>query len=125
MSLTLMQFLQWMRTFLKYLSHVSQRYLFLVKDNSHYEKYSLRPTDVADSWGLNRYLFTAIKYIQRRGQKEGCSYHGDLAKAIWYLAKEFTGSDDAAEEIKKAVWRLKELVELDDESSSTSRENHP
>jgi hypothetical protein len=95
-----------------------------VKDNSHYEKYSLRPTDVADSWGLNRYLFTAIKYIQRRGQKEGCSYHGDLAKAIWYLAKEFTGSDDAAEEIKKAVWRLKELVELDDESSSTSRENH-
>ena len=95
-----------------------------MKDNSHYEKYSLRPTDVADSWELSRYLFTAIKYIQRRGQKEGCSYHGDLAKAIWYLAKEFTGSDDAAEEIKKAVWRLKELVELDNESSSISGENH-
>jgi hypothetical protein len=47
-----------------------------------------------------------------------------LAKAIWYLAKEFTGCDDAAEEIKKAVWRLKELVELDDESSSTSGENN-
>ena len=54
--------------------------------NSHYNRaHNMQPVDVADAWGLDRYEFSALKYLYRRGNKEGNTRKSDLLKAIWYL----------------------------------------
>lgn len=54
--------------------------------NGHYNKaHNMQPVDVADAWGLDRYEFSALKYLYRRGNKEGNTRKSDLLKAIWYL----------------------------------------
>ena len=54
--------------------------------NSHYRTASnMQPVDVADAWELDRYEFSALKYLYRRGNKEGNTRKSDLLKAIWYL----------------------------------------
>ena len=54
--------------------------------NSHYKKaHNMQPVDVADAWELDRYEFSALKYLYRRGNKEGNTRKSDLLKAIWYL----------------------------------------
>lgn len=54
--------------------------------NSHYSKArDMQPVDVADAWELDRYEFSALKYLYRRGNKEGNTRKSDLLKAIWYL----------------------------------------
>jgi hypothetical protein len=54
--------------------------------NSHYAvARNVQPVDVADAWELNRYEFSALKYLYRRGNKEGNTRQSDLLKAIWYL----------------------------------------
>lgn len=45
----------------------------------------MQPVDVADLWELDRYEFNALKYIYRRGKKEGNTRKSDFLKAIWYL----------------------------------------
>ena len=55
--------------------------------NSHYSRArDMQPVDVADAWGLDRYEFSALKYLYRRGNKDGNTRKSDLLKAIWYLA---------------------------------------
>ena len=44
-----------------------------------------QPVDIADAWELDRYEFSALKYLYRRGNKEGNTRESDLIKAIWYL----------------------------------------
>lgn len=54
--------------------------------NSHYSRArDMQPVDVADAWGLDRYEFSTLKYLYRRGQKDGNTRKSDLLKAIWYL----------------------------------------
>ena len=54
--------------------------------NSHYVvARNVQPVDVADAWNLDRYEFSALKYLYRRGNKEGNTRQADLLKAIWYL----------------------------------------
>ena len=51
-------------------------------ENDPYE-----PIKVAEAWGLDKdaYLFTALKYIARRGRKPGGSMLKDIRKARTYL----------------------------------------
>jgi hypothetical protein len=54
--------------------------------NSHYAvARNVQPVDIADAWNLDRYEFSALKYLYRRGNKEGNTRDSDLLKAIWYL----------------------------------------
>lgn len=54
--------------------------------NQHYAKAkNVQPIDVADAWELDRYEFSALKYLYRRGNKEGNTKESDILKAIWYL----------------------------------------
>lgn len=54
--------------------------------NSHYTvARDVQPVDVADAWGLDRYEFSVLKYLYRRGNKEGNTRKSDLLKAVWYL----------------------------------------
>lgn len=54
--------------------------------NSHYScARDMQPVDVADAWGLDRYEFSTLKYLYRRGNKDGNTRQSDLLKAIWYL----------------------------------------
>ena len=74
--------------------------------NSHYNKaYDMQPVDVADAWELDRYEFSALKYLYRRGNKEGNTRKSDLMKAIWYLV--YAISKD-----KKLCGMVIELVKL-------------
>lgn len=74
--------------------------------NSHYNKaYDMQPVDVADAWELDRYEFSALKYLYRRGNKEGNTRKSDLMKAIWYLV--YALSKD-----KKLCGMVVELVKL-------------
>lgn len=74
--------------------------------NSHYNKaYDMQPVDVADAWELDRYEFSALKYLYRRGNKEGNTRKADLMKAIWYLV--YALSKD-----KKLCGMVVELVKL-------------
>lgn len=65
--------------------------------NEHYRRNAIDAVEVSDDWELTRYEFSALKYLQRRGQKPGTTYNKDLCKAIWYLVycvtkdKKFTG----------------------------------
>lgn len=51
----------------------------------HYKRFSIQPVDVWHDWKLNPFEASALKYIQRRGNKEGGSYRKDIEKAIHYL----------------------------------------
>jgi hypothetical protein len=74
--------------------------------NSHYQKaYDLQPVDIADAWDLDRYEFSALKYLYRRGNKDGNTRKSDLLKAIWYLV--YALSKD-----KKLAGMVVELVKL-------------
>ena len=74
--------------------------------NSHYNKaYDMQPVDVADAWELDRYEFSPLKYLSRRGNKEGNTRKADLMKAIWYLV--YALSKD-----KKLCGMVVELVKL-------------
>lgn len=74
--------------------------------NSHYNKVNdMQPVDVADAWGLDRYEFNTLKYLYRRGQKDGNTRKSDLLKAIWYLV--YAISKD-----KKLCGMVVELVKL-------------
>lgn len=53
--------------------------------NDHYAAHSIDTVDVAQAWDLDPFLFSALKYIQRRGRKPGGNMHTDLAKAVWYI----------------------------------------
>lgn len=53
--------------------------------NKHYAEHSIDTVDVAQSWGLDPFLFSALKYIQRRGRKPNGNLHNDMAKAVWYI----------------------------------------
>lgn len=54
--------------------------------NSHYTvARDTQPVDIADAWDLDRYEFSALKYLYRRGKKENNTRESDLLKAIWYL----------------------------------------
>lgn len=70
---------------------------------AHYAKHKLDAVDVADEWGLDRYLFSAIKYIQRRGNKQGQTLGMDMAKAIWYITYHATGSKQLADDLSFTV----------------------
>jgi hypothetical protein len=65
----------------------------------------MQPVDVADTWQLDRYEFSALKYLYRRGQKQGNTRKSDLMKAIWYLT--YAISKD-----KKLCGMVVELVKL-------------
>ena len=74
--------------------------------NSHYRyAHDMQPVDVADAWGLDRYEFSTLKYLYRRGQKDGNTRKSDLLKAIWYLV--YAISKD-----KKLCGMVIELVKL-------------
>ena len=74
--------------------------------NSHYNRaHDMQPVDVADAWGLDRYEFSTLKYLYRRGQKDGNTRKSDLLKAIWYLV--YAISKD-----KKLCGMVIELVKL-------------
>lgn len=53
--------------------------------NAHYAEHSIDTVDVAQSWNLDPFLFSALKYIQRRGRKKNGSVNSDMAKAVWYI----------------------------------------
>lgn len=53
--------------------------------NDHYAAHSIDTVDVAQAWDLDPFLFSALKYIQRRGRKPGGNLYTDLAKAVWYI----------------------------------------
>ena len=44
---------------------------------------------VAEAWGMDKdaYLFNALKYISRAGNKPGSDEVEDLEKAVWYLER--------------------------------------
>jgi len=93
--------------------------------NSHYNKVNdMQPVDVADAWGLDRYEFSTLKYLYRRGQKDGNTRKSDLLKAIWYLV--YAISKD-----KKLCGMVVELVKMhnkykdyqDDKSEKPSNSN--
>ena len=74
--------------------------------NSHYSRArDMQPVDVADAWGLDRYEFSTLKYLYRRGPKDGNTRKADLLKAIWYLV--YAISKD-----KKLCGMVIELVKL-------------
>jgi hypothetical protein len=74
--------------------------------NGHYRHaHDMQPVDVADAWGLDRYEFSTLKYLYRRGQKDGNTRKSDLLKAIWYLV--YAISKD-----KKLCGMVIELVKL-------------
>ena len=74
--------------------------------NGHYAvAHDMQPVDVADAWALDRYEFSALKYLYRRGNKEGNNRKSDLMKAIWYLV--YAISKD-----KKLCGMVVELVKL-------------
>ena len=94
--------------------------------NEHYQRNTIDTVAVADDWELDRYEFSALKYLQRRGKKAGTTYAKDLCKAIWYLVycitkdKKFTRNvtemvlayvgecpNASANETAKYVWREK------------------
>lgn len=55
---------------------------------SHYNSTEISTFDVVDDWNLDFYLGTAIKYLQRAGNKDKSKHVEDLQKAIRYIEKE-------------------------------------
>lgn len=53
---------------------------------SYYKSGGFEVADIADAYDLNRWLFTAVKYILRAGKK-GDTVE-DLKKSIWYIERE-------------------------------------
>ena len=51
----------------------------------HYLGHSIEPFDVIDSWGLDYYLGSAVKYLCRAGKKPGESVSDDLKKALVFI----------------------------------------
>lgn len=51
----------------------------------HYNDTELQPFVVVDDWELDYYTGSAIKYIKRRGDKEGTTEIDDIKKAIRFL----------------------------------------
>jgi hypothetical protein len=84
--------------------------------NSHYQKaHDLQPVDIADAWDLDRYEFSALKYLYRRGNKDGNTRKSDLLKAIWYLV--YALSKD-----KKLAGMVIELVKLNEKYKETDND---
>lgn len=54
----------------------------------HYRGSNIDALLVAEKWGLGAPLFSALKYIQRAGKKEGENSESDMLKAVWYLTYE-------------------------------------
>ena len=71
--------------------------------NSHYAKHTIDAIDVADAWGLDRYLFSALKYIQRRGNKTGQTVGLDMAKAVWYITYYATQNKTLADDFANTI----------------------
>jgi hypothetical protein len=67
----------------------------------HFEHYrnKYQTVDIAKDWNLSGPLFNVLKYIQRRGRKDGYSNEQDLLKAIWYLVYELTSNKDVCNKI--------------------------
>tara|TARA_R110000803_G_scaffold48837_11_gene101631 strand:+ start:7883 stop:8119 length:237 start_codon:yes stop_codon:yes gene_type:complete len=61
----------------------------MVNNPEHYggESNPYEVVKVAEAWGLDEdaYLFNVIKYIGRKGKKDGNPPVQDLEKALWYL----------------------------------------
>lgn len=80
--------------------------------NGHYAVAPIDTIDIAEAWDLDPYLFSALKYIQRRGTKTGVSLEQDMAKAIWYLSYYLTRqkwiANHMAEELFKCRRTIKE-----------------
>ena len=51
--------------------------------------------DVIESYKLNFYLVSALKYILRAGKKPEEQMEEDLKKAIWYLQREIDRKREA------------------------------
>ena len=80
--------------------------------NGHYADTAIDTIDVAEAWNLDPFLFSALKYIQRRGNKRGDTLAMDMAKAIWYLSYYLTRqkwiANHMAEELMKCRSSMKE-----------------
>jgi hypothetical protein len=53
--------------------------------NEHYRNKKVQPLDVIENWELDFHLGNCIKYIYRRGIKDGDTILEDLEKAKYYL----------------------------------------
>lgn len=62
-----------------------------VNHPQHYARNKIEPVHVTEDWGLDYFLGTALKYICRRGNKNGEyareRHLQDLKKAEWYLQR--------------------------------------
>lgn len=72
-------------------------------NNDHYRKHKIQAVHCAWEWDLSWEVFSAVKYIERAGNKDGSSYNEDLLKAVWYLVAAITQSDITAERIIRDV----------------------
>lgn len=54
----------------------------------HYNAGGITVADIADAYDLNRWLFTALKYILRAGRKDPAKTVEDLRKCQWYISRE-------------------------------------
>jgi hypothetical protein len=64
---------------------------------AHYRKHQLQVDDIVTEWELNFRLGNAVKYLIRCNHKG--TKQSDLAKAVWYIVKEATNSNDTADRI--------------------------
>jgi hypothetical protein len=71
-------------------------------DTKHYRN-KFETVDIALDWKLSGPLFNVLKYIQRRGRKDGTSSSNDLLKAIWYLVYEVTSDKDVCDDVVKIL----------------------
>jgi len=67
------------------------------ESHSHYRKHKFDAIDVCEAWNLGPYEFCAIKYIQRRGQKDNNTPELDARKAIWYMIFNQTHDKEATD----------------------------
>lgn len=63
----------------------------------HYTELSITPVDIIESWDLDFFTGTALKYIARRGNKPGETEVDDLNKAIWYLQRRVRNLESSEE----------------------------
>ncbi len=93
--------------------------------NSHYQKaYDLQPVDIADAWDLDRYEFSALKYLYRRGNKEGNTRKSDLMKAIWYLVYALSKDKKLAAMVIELVKLHNKYKEVDNDTVKQETDRH-
>lgn len=58
-----------------------------VNHPSHYNSGKIEVIEALEDWGLNFHRANAVKYIARAGKKDPSKEVEDLEKAIWYLKR--------------------------------------